>query len=86
MNGRKPSDLGLLTAAILAPVSAPCECEHIAHLEPGRYTPNGNPGHKYGQRFVQGQLTPVKTDCGTFKVCPSCKVDCLQHYIKEPAT
>jgi len=52
-----------------------CECEHISHIERDRLTPNGNPGHKYGQSFYA--IEPVKTICGTFHLCKDCREDCF---------
>ena len=55
-----------------------CACEHVAHFETGRFTPNGNPGHTYGVRFAQ--LVHVATVFGSFAVCADCARDC--HYGK----
>jgi hypothetical protein len=57
-------------------VSQNCQCEHIAHLEKSRRTPNGNPGHKYGAQFMR--LKEVKTAYGTFHICLDCWQDCHQ--------
>jgi hypothetical protein len=59
-----------------------CECEHIAHFpDEQAKTPNGNIGHSYGK--PTGELTPIKTEWGTFKVCLDCASDCLGHYAKS---
>lgn len=54
-----------------------CECEHLAHLEKGIITPNGNPGHKYGATFSQLHMQVVETPYGSFYVCSDCAHDCL---------
>lgn len=57
-----------------------CECENIAHFpEEKKLTPNGNPGHRYGQEFLSG-IQPIKTEMGTFHVCKDCAVDCLKDW------
>ena len=59
-----------------------CQCEHACHdsyqSRPGALikSPNGNPGHRYGQKFEERALKSVKTAWGTFEVCPSCLGDC----------
>jgi hypothetical protein len=54
----------------------PCQCENAAHFHDApALTPNGNPGHKYGQRFTHG-LVAVVTEFGTFAVCADCRKDC----------
>src|SRR5262245_35788197 len=53
-----------------------CECEHIAHFEKERRTPNGNPGHKYGAEFYQHATCSKKTTYGTMWFCVDCTVDC----------
>ena len=57
----------------------PCECEHVAHFHDSseqELTPNGNHGHKYGVRFAEHFITPVRTVMGTFNVCKDCAGDC----------
>lgn len=53
-----------------------CQCEHEAHLDKAKLTPNGNPGHRYWQSFRLKQLVEVQTTYGTFRVCPDCAEDC----------
>jgi hypothetical protein len=53
-----------------------CECEHVAHLDGAKRTPNGNPGHDYGARFAPGYLTEIQTTYGKFRVCRDCATDC----------
>ena len=65
-----------------------CQCEHAAHfLEhervqrvPAPLTPNGNPGHRYGQDFSDLFIVGVRTPYGTFSVCKDCARDCYQDY------
>lgn len=60
--------------------SAPCECEHACHhADTGAVSPNGNPGHRYGAKFVVGKLVTVRTDGQTERVCPDCAADCRQN-------
>jgi len=60
------------------PITKPCECEHIAHFaDEKRKTPNGNPGHVYGQPFVETSLVNKGTPYGKFLVCKDCASDCL---------
>ena len=60
-----------------------CECEHIAHFpEEKRKTPNGNPGHRYGQKFFEETMVNKGTEHGKFLVCKDCANDCLA-LIKE---
>jgi hypothetical protein len=56
----------------------PCECEHVSHFEHDKRSPNGNPTHKYGQKFYEHHMTIVKTEYGTFHVCKDCANDCHQ--------
>lgn len=56
---------------------ASCQCEHIAHFEQSKRTPNGNPGHRYAARFNPATMKIVKTECGTFHICADCEKDCL---------
>lgn len=60
-----------------------CECEHAAHFERDKRTPNGNPGHKWGAKFAT--RVPVKTPYGTFHVCVDCASDCLAKQRVNPA-
>jgi hypothetical protein len=53
-----------------------CQCEHIAHFDRCKRTPNGNPGHNYEAEFTW--TIEVKTDYGTFQVCKDCEEDCHQ--------
>lgn len=55
-----------------------CECEHIAHMDRDRHTPNGNPSHRYGVEFNAELLQLASTERGHFWVCPDCAGDC-QH-------
>ena len=57
----------------------PCECEHKAHTERGT-TPNGNPGHRYGQGFTFRSLVPVATPYGTLVTCEDCAKDCMAEF------
>lgn len=50
-----------------------CQCEHAAHLDRTVRTPNGNPGHWYGQEFVAVVAIPAR---GVFEVCSDCSADC----------
>lgn len=65
-----------------------CQCEHIAHTEPGKLTPSGRRGHRYGERFSTAVLRDVFTPWGPFRVCPDCALDCYRQYIamEEPPT
>lgn len=54
-----------------------CQCEHVAHFEHERRTPNGNPGHDYGVQFAT--VIRVATDYGVFAVCLDCWRDCWGH-------
>lgn len=63
-------------ATTSALVSGPCECEHIAHDERGRRTPNGNPGHRYFTRYAAGYLVTVHTTRGNITICKDCAKDC----------
>lgn len=53
-----------------------CECEHTAHLEKGKTTPNGNSGHKYGAMFSLFYMELISTPYGTYHVCTDCAHDC----------
>lgn len=53
-----------------------CQCEHISHFETDKQTPNGNPGHDYGQGFHM--LFVKQTRYGNFAVCKDCLHDCMQ--------
>lgn len=57
-----------------------CECEHISHTEPSKFTPKGDVGHAYGDTF--GSLARVKTSYGTFSVCEDCADDCVAEEIQ----
>lgn len=62
----------------------PCQCEHIAHFhEEKKLTPNGNPGHEYGQMFAESYLVDKGTPYGKFIVCKDCASDCLANIDKE---
>ena len=61
-----------------------CECEHAAHFDSDKRTPNGNPAHRFAVRFHSLALTKVKTPYGTFNVCPDCQKDCFKEHISEP--
>jgi len=54
-----------------------CQCEHEAHFVPATesFTPNARVGHSYGK--VPATST-VDTKRGQFKVCESCKSDCMK--------
>lgn len=52
-----------------------CQCEHEAHFA-RVFTPNGNPGHRYGSGFAETYLETVETEYGRFEVCRDCAHDC----------
>jgi hypothetical protein len=54
-----------------------CECEHVSHFDKKKRSPAGNPNHRYGTKFAESFITPVKTPYGTFHVCDDCAKDCL---------
>jgi len=58
-----------------------CECEHIAHFDETKTTPNTNPGHKYGVMFFNTQ--EIITNYGKFIVCDDCANDCRKGYLKN---
>lgn len=45
-----------------------CQCEHEAHFDKTKHTPNGNFGHIYEQIFM--------TDNKSFTFCQDCEKDC----------
>jgi len=53
-----------------------CQCEHIAHFERDKRTPNGNPAHSYGVAYSDRFITRVATSYGVFTVCLDCAKDC----------
>lgn len=55
-----------------------CQCEHIAHFESDKRTPNGNPSHRADSFFHLDFIEPVKTPYGTFHVCRDCANDCYE--------
>jgi len=57
----------------------PCQCEHIAHCQRDRFTPNAKPGHRYQARFMYEKLVAVKTPYGVYRVCKDCEMDCFQN-------
>lgn len=58
----------------------PCECEHSCHFhDTGKLSPNGNPGHRYGQPFAESYIVRVRTDGQTERVCKDCANDCRVH-------
>lgn len=65
----------------------PCQCEHRAHFfethGPRPHTPNGNPGHAYGARYVPSYMTDLLTVFGKFRVCKDCLDDCWAPRLKE---
>lgn len=57
-----------------------CECEHDAHFEKNKRTPNGNPGHNYQSEYFENYMRTVRTPYGSFLVCKDCAEDCLHRY------
>lgn len=57
----------------------PCECEHASHFDKNCLSPDGNPGHRYGAKFVARYVTVVKTSCGPYRVCRDCADDCNRY-------
>ena len=53
-----------------------CQCEHTSHFHRADRTPNGNPGHSYGQRFLH--VVHITTTYGKLAVCQDCADDCHQ--------
>jgi len=53
-----------------------CKCEHEAHFDRKKRTPDGNPTHKYGMRYAMSYLRRVQTPYGIFTVCRDCAEDC----------
>jgi hypothetical protein len=49
-----------------------CQCEHEAHFDPVKRTPDGNPGHRYGARFTGYFMVQVRSE----RLCPDCAADC----------
>lgn len=63
-----------------------CECEHEAHTATTGTTPNGNPGHRFGQTFSDLVEFTVKTPHGTYRLCADCRFDCYHAYPDSEAT
>jgi hypothetical protein len=63
----------------------PCECEHICHFEKDKRSPNGNPGHNYGIKFVERKMQEVKSTLGLHSTfyCMDCANDCMVNYIDK---
>lgn len=51
----------------------PCQCEHVAHFERQKRTPNGNPAHSYGKKFAERVLVRMNL---SYEVCKDCSEDC----------
>jgi len=54
-----------------------CQCEHIAHFDTTKQTPNGNPAHPYEINYFESYLTRINTNYGTYLVCKDCAKDCM---------
>ena len=60
-----------------------CECEHASHFDHSKFSPNGNPNHKYGIKYNDKFIQSIKTPFGTFNVCRDCAKDCYAEFVKD---
>ena len=64
--------------------TASCECEHVSHMDQayttvGESRPRERSSHAYGHVCDIENMTELRTDWGTFRVCVKCAED---HHMK----
>lgn len=57
-------------------LSESCDCEHPAHFDPDKRTPNGNLGHQYQAMYIPRLTREILTMYGPLRVCIWCEKDC----------